>query len=40
MLRSKNIKCQLGSNFYSDLQEGMCDETSFGGCVDSLFCRS
>ena len=23
-----------------DLREGTCDETSFGGCVDSLFCRS
>src|SRR5262249_15815062 len=22
-----------------DLREGTCDETSFGGCVDSLFCR-
>ena len=25
---------------YVDLREGTCDETSFGGCVDSLFCRS
>jgi hypothetical protein len=23
-----------------DLREGTCDETSLGGCVDSLFCRS
>ena len=23
-----------------DLREGTCDETSFGGCVGSLFCRS
>jgi hypothetical protein len=22
------------------LREGTCDETSLGGCVDSLFCRS
>ena len=22
-----------------DLREGTCDETSFGGCVDSLLCR-
>jgi len=24
----------------SDLREGTCDETSFGGCVDCLFCHS
>jgi hypothetical protein len=24
----------------SDLREGTCDETSFGGFVDNLFCRS
>src|SRR5262245_8006764 len=23
-----------------DLREGTCDETSFGGCGDRLFCRS
>ena len=25
---------------YEDLREGTCGETSFGGCVDCLFCHS
>jgi hypothetical protein len=30
----------LTQHGYTDLREGTCDETSFGGGVDRLFCRS
>jgi len=32
--------CQRLDHCTLDLREGTCDETSLGGFVDNLFCRS
>jgi hypothetical protein len=34
------LTLQIRRCLNTDLQEGTCDEASFGGCVDRLFCRS